>query len=222
MNRPSATIAASALALILAACSSTTGGTSGTDNQQKSKPGMECLPGIDPGCPDDNTSSTPIVTKPSAHPTFTGSAPIRFGDWMFGQCSLSLWPAYVGLSFSDNHLVILASTACVGYQPQEIHVHLTLQKWWAPGGPGTKSEYHDVGVNLADNTKPPLVILPPEGEPPLSEQHKISGAVLCTPNKLFKAVPYRLRIDIVGVSYGGEPIVTGGFGSAFIMSNFDC
>lgn len=206
------------LAALLTGCGS--GINSGTDNQQKSKPGMECLPGIDPGCPDDNTSSTPIVTKPSAHPTFTGSAPIRYGDWMFGQCSLSLWPAYVGLSFSDNHLVILASTACVGYQPQEIHIHLTLQKWWAPGG--GKSDYHDVGVNLADNTKPPLVILPPEGEPPLSEQHKISGSVLCTPNNLQKAVPYRLRIDIVGVSYGGEPIVTGGYGSAFIVSNADC
>lgn len=159
---------------------------------------------------------------PSASVALPTSGAVRWGDWKFGDCALSLWPAYVGLSMSDGHLVILASTACVGYQPTEIHVHITLQKWWSPGGPAGKKDFHDTGVTLADSTPPPLVILPREGEPPLSQQHKISDAIYCTPNSTTLAVPYRLRIDILGVSYGGHPIVTGGFGAAFVVSHWDC
>ena len=194
-------------------------GGSSTIPQQKSTGNTDCGYSWNP-CSGASAPAGGADRKPSAHPTFTGSGPIRFGDWMFGQCSLSLYPAYVGLTRSGDHLVILAATACVGYQPQEIHIHITLQKYWAPGG--ARSDWHDTGVTLADSTPPPLVILPPEGDPPLSQQHQIKDAVLCTPHPGGPVIPYRLQIDIVGVSYGGEPIVTGGYGSAFVTMNEDC
>lgn len=208
------------IGLTSTACTSA-GGSSGSSHSNSGGSGSDCGYSWNPCQSSGPDSGTSKDNKGSNQPG-PSTGPVRWGDWLFGECSISLWPAYVGLNFSDGHLIILASTACVGYQPREIHVHITLQKWWAPGGVGTKSDYHDTGVTLADNTIPPLVILPRDGEPPLSEQHKISGSVVCTPNNLTKAVPYRLRIDIIGVSYRGEPIVTGGFGSAFIVSHWDC
>jgi hypothetical protein len=217
--RRALTIAAVLTAIPLMAGCPSSSSPSASKPASGSKPSMECLPNID--CPPAGAGAASPPGSSHGSPAFS-SAPIRWGDWKFGECAISLWPAYVGLTLqSSGHLVILASTACVGYQPTEIHTHITLQRWWKPGG-ATKSDWHDTGVTLADNTPPPLVRLPPEGEPPLSEQHKISGSVLCTPNNLSKAVPYRLRIDLVGVSYNGDPIVTGGYGSAYIVSNWDC
>lgn len=225
MNRSRA-IRAISTAIVLPALILTTASTcdsnsspSGSKKDSGSQPSQECLPNIN--CPPAGAGNASPSSGSKPSPAFS-SRPIRWGDWEFGNCAVSLWPAYLGLTMQPSgHLVILASTACVGYQPSEIHIHITLQRWWKPGG-ATKPEWHDTGVTLADNTIPPKVILPPEGEPPLSQQYKISGSVLCTPNDLSKAVPYRLRVDVVGVSYGGDPIVTGGYGSALIVTNWDC
>lgn len=150
------------------------------------------------------------------------SGAVRWGDWKFGDCALSLYPAYVGLTMHPSgNLVILASTACVGFQPREITVHIALQRWWAPGG--IKHDWHDTGTVLTDATLPPLVILPPDGgDPPLSEQHQISTGVHCTSDATQQNVPYRLRIDLLGVSYGGDPIVTGGYTSPLIITGWHC
>lgn len=217
-----AAIAAVSAGTIISGCANDSGANGGGSVPTSAPAKQSCPPGDNGYSWCSNGPDNQQQQQPSAHPTFTGSGPIRFGDWMFGDCSLSLWPPYTGLTLhASGNLVILASTACVGYQVSEIHVHLTLQRWWNPGGSG-HYDWYDTGVKLADNTIPPLVILPKDNEVPLSHQHQISGAVKCTPNPSSKAVPYRLLIDIVGVSYGGSPIVTGGYSAAYVITGWDC
>lgn len=222
MNRSralGASLATLALASTLIACSSQ---TPGSNTPPKVPAAVSCPPNDNDysWCSNQpNRASAPAGGGHASSKPPSGA--VRWGDWKFGDCALSLYPAYVGLTMHPSgNLVILASTACVGFQPREIHVHIALQRWWAPGG--IKHDWHDSGTVLSDSKIPPLVLLPPDGDPPLSEQHQIRTGIFCTPDATQQNVPYRLRIDILGVSYSGQPIVTGGYTSPLIISGRHC
>ncbi len=203
--------------------------------------------GTFPATPDPNTSTYHSIydtdtPAPSSHsqPPLDHQQSATWGDMKFGDCSVSLWPARVGVGVTRGFYAVPnaptqngtraaiygeASTVCVGYQPKEFAIDIHLQQWsnvahgsapvWhdAPSGP------HDQAV-LASSDIPPIgIINPATGQPPFSMQHIYH---VWTPCLAGATVTYRLQIHIVGVSYGGSPIVGGGIGQTFTSLPGDC
>lgn len=192
--------------------------------------------------PDPNQSTYHSIfdSDTPAPPDHQQSA--TWGDMKFGDCSVSLWPARVGVGVikgfysvpdaptSQNHTRAAiygeASTVCVGYQPKQFIIHIHLQLWsfiTVPGDPHPQGAWNDAPGSrsvIASSQLPPIGIINPRtGMPPFSMQHIYH---VWTPCVAASTKTYRLLIDIVGVSYGGSPIVGGGEGATFTSLPGDC
>lgn len=225
------TAALMALTLVAGCGSGTTGGT---DNPQPAK--QSCPPGDNDyswcsNNPNNSQQTAPVgggdsSPKASKQPLPQDTYAFRWGDYKFGSCTLALFPGYMGLTVSQAHVVILAGTGCVGFRPQHVNITVRLERWYSIGG--APRAWHDDGMAplLYDSDidgMPPLVIPAPDGSVPLSELHKISGSTPCKRDIQQGLSLYRVKVDIVGLSYSGKPIgPMGGEGFTLAVHNSEC
>lgn len=201
--------------------------TGGPDNQQHGNSGQECLPNIN--CPTSGASAPEggghSSPKASKQPLPGDLGVFRWGDYKFGDCTLALFPGYMGLTVSQTHVVILAGTGCVGFQPRHVSITITLERWYSIGGAPRAWHPDSMAPLLYDSDidgPPPLVIPAPDGSVPLGELHKISGSTPCKRDIQQGLSLYRIEANINGISYGGKPFQSGGHGATLAVHNSEC
>lgn len=251
--------AVAALLVLIVGCGSQTPSMPSTALPQSQAPNSDCGYSWKPcatnqmsTAPDQSSGASPCASEYTFDPCYKASPTqselppdhqqsATWGDMKFGDCSVSLWPARVGVgvikgfysipdapSENSTRAAIYgeASTVCVGYQPKEFIIHIHLQLWsfiTVPGDPHPKGAWNDSPgpqTVIASSALPPIGIINPRtGQPPFSMQHIYH---VWTPCITSSTKTYRLLIDIVGVSYGGSPIVGGGNGQTFTSLPGDC
>lgn len=226
---------ASALALV-AGCGSQTPSMPSTALPQPTESycsifSTNCGPqGTNQPDPSQSTYHSIFDSDTPAPPPADHDQTATWGDMKFGDCSLSLWPARQGLGAIRRYypssepqeengtqaaIVGEASSVCVGFQPKEFNLTITLEQWSSTkkGSPATWHEAPGFNSTVSSVDLPPIGIINPRtGMPPFSMQHVYH---VFTPCIAGATVTYRLQITIVGVSYGGSPIVGGGTGATW-------
>lgn len=228
MKKILASVATAGVLLAASACGS--GTYTGTDNQQSSggSANSDCgyswkpCPSSGASAPEGGGHSSPRASK---QPLPQSTTAFRWGDYTFGNCALSLFPPYYGLTISNAHVVVLTGTGCVGYLPQEVRIQLELQRYYSVAG--EPRNWHSAGLVLIYDSSidgpPPLVIPHPDGTVPLTELHPIKGSMPCVRDISQGMSLYRLQITITGTSYDGKPFgPVGGDGSTLLAHNSEC
>jgi len=233
MNRRSALISASlATFLIIAPLTQADGCGANNGPSTPATQAKQSCPANDNGydwCSNNPNTKTTTNSQPTSGSSVStpDMSSHRWGDYKFGDCGVSLYPATIGLTLTPGVIPTVdlrAGTACVGYPPKEFTLHIHIYHWQTPAG---KHPYwHEIVTDpwpIVDHSLPPVAALGPDGEIPWALQHQITGRVACTPNNV-KGQPtlYKLQIDMLGTSISGEPIVGGGETVPVIVTWNDC
>jgi hypothetical protein len=209
--------AGAAIALALSGCTAPSGSSGGSTAAPAPKSSF-CVPESGTcGGGQGGGASAPAKTPPSGGVTL-------YGDYKFGDCSISLWPAQIGLTVVRNAfrynptggIQAVVSEVCVGYTPSELTSHFSIERFYSayqPGHPAPAPKWHAVKTFVTSQL--PQIGLPDPftGQVPFALQSRYSFTAGCIDGGV-----YRLRVDLLGLSLSGGLISLGGTADQVIAS----